>query len=251
MEIGWDIIALLTGVAVMAGFVDSIAGGGGLLTVPAMLAAGIPPIQMLAANKLQSICGTTTAFLRYRKAGLVELNGRKGTVAAVFAGALGGAWLVQSIDNRVLMLIVPGLLVLVAAYVLFSPRMHDEDAHQRLSERGYRPLAGGIGFYDGFFGPGTGAFFATSLVALRGHGLTRATAQTKLYNVTSNAASVIMFVAGGHMLWTLGLCMGLGAMTGSWIGSHTAMRFGAGVIRPMLVVISLALTARLLWTSFA
>ena len=114
-----------------------------------------------------------------------------------------------------------------------------------------RRSAGSIGLYDGFFGPGTGSFFTTSLVALRGYGLTRATGVTKLLNFTSNVASVLFFALGGKMLWLLGLCMAAGAMLGGWLGSHSAIRFGARLIRPLLVMISLGLTARLLWGYFA
>jgi len=169
----------------------------------------------------------------------------------VFIGATAGVLLVQSLDVAVLSLTIPLLLVSVAVYVLVSPRMTDEDAHQRLSERGYAPVGGLIGLYDGFFGPGTGSFFSTSLVALRGYGLTRATGVTKLLNFTSNVASVIFFALGGKMLWLLGLCMAAGAMLGGWLGSHSAIRFGAKLIRPLLVVISLGLTVRLLWGYFA
>jgi uncharacterized membrane protein YfcA len=129
--------------------------------------------------------------------------------------------------------------------------MSDEDAHQRISSQGYAPVAGAIGFYDGFFGPGTGTFFTTSLVALRGYGLTKATALTKLFNFTSNVASVLLFALGGHMQWLLGICMAAGAMLGGWLGSHTALKFGARLIRPLLVTISLGMTARLLWGYFA
>ncbi len=115
----------------------------------------------------------------------------------------------------------------------------------------YTWIVTGIGFYDGFFGPGAGQFYTTTLVALRGMGLTRATGLTKLLNVTSNLASVIVFALGGHVLWLLGLCMGAGAMTGAIIGSHFATRFGARLIRPLLIVVSLALTGRLVWQWFA
>jgi uncharacterized membrane protein YfcA len=150
-----------------------------------------------------------------------------------------------------LSLIIPLLLAAVALYVLVSPRMSDEDAHQRISAKAYAPVGAVIGAYDGFFGPGTGSFFTASLVGLRGLGLTRATALTKLFNLTSNVASVIFFAIGGKMFWMLGLSMAAGAMAGGWIGSHTAMRFGARLIRPLLVLLSLGLTARLLWSYFA
>ena len=240
----------LTATAVLTGFIDAVAGGGGLIMLPALLFAGASPIQALATNKLQSIFGTAVATRNYSRAGLVDWRRHKLTIALVFIGATAGVLLVQAIDTKVLGLIIPLLLIAVSLYVLLSPRMSDEDAHHRVTERGYAPVGGTIGFYDGFFGPGTGTFFTTSLVALRGYGLTRATGLTKLLNFTSNVASVLFFALGGKMLWLLGLCMALGAMTGGWLGSHSAIRFGARLIRPLLVVISLGLTARLLWGYF-
>jgi uncharacterized membrane protein YfcA len=241
------IFAALTVVAVLTGFIDSIAGGGGLIMMPALLFAGVPPIQALATNKLQSMFGTSIATWNYARKGLVDLAAHRWPVVATFAGASVGVIAVQMIDAERLRLVIPLLLLAVALYVLFSPRMTDEDAHHRVGEGGYVPIAAGIGAYDGFFGPGTGSFFTASLVGLRGLGLTRATELTKLLNLTSNVASVLFFAIGGKMLWALGLCMALGAMLGNYIGSHTAMRFGARIIRPLLVVLSLGLTARLLW----
>jgi uncharacterized membrane protein YfcA len=240
----------LTATAVLTGFIDAIAGGGGLIMLPALLFAGVSPIQALATNKLQSVFGTAVATRNYARAGLVNWHEHKLTIALVFVGATFGVLLVQSIQTRTLNLIIPLLLMAVSLYVLVSPRMTDEDAHHRLTASGYAPVGGSIGLYDGFFGPGTGTFFTTSLVALRGYGLTRATGVTKLLNLTSNIASVLFFAIGGKMLWLLGLCMAAGAMTGGWLGSHSAIRFGARLIRPLLVVISLGLTARLLWGYF-
>jgi uncharacterized membrane protein YfcA len=245
------IIAALTATAVLTGFIDAIAGGGGLIMMPALLFAGVPPIHALGTNKLQSMFGTATAYRNFARKGLVEWRNYKGMIALVFAGASVGVIAVQSIDPGALRLIIPLLLVAVALYVILSPRMSDDDAHERIGPRGYGPIAALIGAYDGFFGPGTGSFFTASLVGLRGLGLTRATALTKLFNLTSNVASVLFFALGGKILWVLGLCMAAGAMLGGYLGSHTAIRFGAKVIRPLLVTLSLALTARLLWTYFA
>jgi uncharacterized membrane protein YfcA len=245
------VIAALTATAVLTGFIDAIAGGGGLIMMPALLFAGVPPIEALGTNKLQSMFGTATAFRNFALKGLVDWRAHKGTIMLVFAGASVGVIAVQSIDPGALRLIIPLLLVAVALYVIASPRMDDADAHQRVGPRGYAPVAGAIGAYDGFFGPGTGSFFTASLVGLRGLGLTRATALTKLLNLTSNVASVLFFALGGKMLWLLGLCMAAGAVLGGYLGSHTAMRFGARVIRPLLVTLSLALTARLIWAYFA
>lgn len=241
----------LTAVAVLTGFIDSIAGGGGLIMMPALLSAGVPPINALATNKLQSMFGTGTAFANFARKGLIDWRSNRLTVAVVFVAAAAGVIAVQSISSKALSLVIPLLLLGSALYVLVSPRMSDADAHQRIGPRAYAPVGGAIGFYDGFFGPGTGSFFTTTLVGLRGLGLTRATALTKLFNLTSNVAAVLIFAIGGQMFWLLGLCMAAGAMLGGWIGSHTAMRFGAAVIRPLLVLLSLGLTARLLWSYFA
>jgi uncharacterized membrane protein YfcA len=235
----------LTATAVLTGFIDAIAGGGGLIMMPALLFAGVPPLHALGTNKLQSMFGCGTALRNYWRSGLVEWRPNRLSVLLVFAGAVGGAIVVQ------LNLISPVLLVAAAIYILLSPRMTDDDAHHRVSSAGFAPLGGAIGFYDGFFGPGTGTFFTASLVALRGYGLTKATALTKLFNFTSNVASVLLFALGGHMMWLLGLCMAAGAMLGGYLGSHTALKFGARLIRPLLVVISLGMTARLLWGYFA
>ena len=242
---------IMTAVAVVSGFVDSIAGGGGLIMMPALFFAGASPLQALGTNKLQSMFGTGAALRNYWRSGLVEWRPNRLTVALVFAGAVAGALVVQSIQTTLLNLIIPVLLVGSALYVLLSPRMSDEDAEHRVTSQGYAPLGTAIGFYDGFFGPGTGTFFSTSLVALRGYGLTKATALTKLFNFTSNIASVLLFALGGHMLWLLGLCMAVGAMIGGWLGSHSALRFGARLIRPLLVLMSLTLTAKLLWSYFS
>ena len=208
------VYAALTGTAVLTGFIDAIAGGGGLIMMPALLSAGVPPINALATNKLQSMFGTATACSNYARKGLIDFRANLLTVILVFAGASVGVIVVQTIDTKALSLIIPLLLMAVAIYVLVSPRMSDEDAHQRISARGYAPV-------------------------------------TKLFNLTSNIASVLLFAIGGEMFWLLGLCMAAGAMLGGWIGSHTAMRFGAQVIRPLLVILSLGLTARLLWSYFA
>lgn len=243
--------AIMAAVGVLTGFIDSIAGGGGLIMMPALLMSGISPIQALGTNKLQSMLGTSIATWNYWRKGLIEVRANLGKMVLVFLGASAGVIAVQMVKPGLLAIIIPLLLLMVAAYVLLSPRMTDEDAHVRLSAKAYGPVGAGIGFYDGFFGPGTGSFFTASLVALRGMGLTRATALTKLLNLTSNVASVLFFAIGGKIIWTLGLAIAVGAMLGNYIGSHTAMKYGAKIIRPLLVILSLALTAKLLWSYFA
>src|SRR3954468_24533659 len=157
---------VMTGVAVVSGFVDSIAGGGGLIMMPALFFASASPLQALGTNKLQSVFGTGVALRNYWRSGLVEWRPNRPTVVLVLIGAVAGALIVQSIQTRLLGLIVPLLLIAAALYILLSPRMTDEDAHHRVTAAGYAPIGAAVGFYDGFFGPGAGTFYATTLVAL-------------------------------------------------------------------------------------
>lgn len=250
MEIEPWLLVVMALVAVFTGFLDSVAGGGGLVMMPSLLFAGLPPSLALGTNKVQSLAATTMAFRNYARAGLVEWRKEKWLALVAFVGAVAGSLLVQQISTRVLELVVPLLLMGVAAYVIFSPRMDDTKSHEVVTRKGYAPVGGAIGFYDGFFGPGTGGFFAATLVGLRGEGLTAATGHAKLFNMTTNVASVIVFALGGKVIWTLGLCMAVGSMTGSWIGSKFAVKHGAKLIRPLLVTISVLLTAKLLYGWF-
>jgi uncharacterized membrane protein YfcA len=239
-------MAILAAAGFGAGFVDSIAGGGGLLTVPALFAAGIPPIFALGTNKLQSSVGTAIATWRYHRAGLINWAALVPAMVLTVLGAALGAWLVQSIQVTTVKLIVPFLMIGAIVYFLVSPRMTDADSQQRLSLTAYAPIAGTIGFYDGFFGPGTGSFLAASLVALVGLGLSRATGHTKALNLTSNVVAGVLFIAAAKVLWGVALVMGLANIAGAWIGSHFALRHGAPLIRPLLVLVSIGLTVKIL-----
>lgn len=234
--------ALLAAAGFGAGFVDAIAGGGGLLTVPALLAAGLPPILMLGTNKAQSTIGTSIAVWRYHKGGLIEWRLIWRSILGSAIGAALGATLVQHIHASTLRAIIPVLMIGTIIYFLVSPRMTDADAHARLSAKSFAPIGGLMGFYDGFFGPGTGSITAACLVELVGMGLKRATGNTKALNLTSNIVALILFAAAGQMLWLVALIMGLANCVGAWLGSHLALKHGAAVIRPLLILVSLALT---------
>jgi uncharacterized membrane protein YfcA len=245
-EFAPEIIALLFAAAVLAGFVDAIAGGGGLITVPALLAAGVNPVAAIATNKIQSSFGTAAATYTFWRKGRIDFALLKWPLIATAVGAALGAFTVTFVDTTWLMVLLPILLAGIAVYFLVGPKASDEDVHARLTPFAFGAVAGGIGFYDGFFGPGTGSFFALALVTLLGMGLTRATAHTKALNLASNVVSVAVFALGGLVLWLVGLMMAVGQVMGGWLGSHAAMRFGPKLIRPLLVVICLAMVAKLL-----
>ncbi|MCW2338794.1 putative membrane protein YfcA [Sphingobium sp. B2D3A] len=246
MDPAFDIILILMGVAFLAATIDAMAGGGGLVTIPALLAAGIPPVTALATNKLQSSFGTCGAVIAFARRGHIDFRRFALPALASFIGSAGGAFLVTRIDSGFLSALLPMLLVAMVLYFLFSPRMSDEDRHSRFGPLALIVTAAIIGGYDGFFGPGTGSFFTTALVGLFGLGLIRAVAHTKLLNFASNFSSVIVFIIGGHVLWITGLAMAVGSIAGGQFGAYLAIRFGAGIARPLLIVMSLALTTKLL-----
>lgn len=246
MQLGPEIIAFLMTVAFLAGMIDAIAGGGGLLTIPALMAVGVPPVAALATNKLQSTFGTGGAVFAFARKGHIDLRRFALPATAAFAGSAGGAFAVTQIDPAWLAGLVPILLVAILLYFLFGPRLSDEDRHSRAGPTLLLATALLIGAYDGFFGPGTGSFFTTALVAVFGLGMVRAIAHTKLLNLASNLAALIIFVGNGDILWVAGLAMALANVAGGQVGTHAAMRFGGRMARPLLIIMSLGLTAKLL-----
>ena len=247
VEVPLDTLMLLVAVAGLAGMIDAIAGGGGLLALPAILWAGLPPVQALATNKLQGSFGTFTASYNFIRRGEIDLRRLRIPILMTFIGSASGTLAVQRLGSDLLNQIVPALLIAFALYFLFSPRIGDQDAHHRISHGLFGLLIGfSLGFYDGFFGPGTGSFFAAAFVLLLGYNLRRATAGTKVLNFTSNIASLIFFALAGQVVWQVGLPMGLAQMAGAWIGSHLVIRHGTRLIRPLLVIVSLAISIKLL-----
>lgn len=242
-----EIELILFPLALAAGLVDAMAGGGGLITLPALLWAGLGPLEALATNKAQGVFGTAAASVNFLRQGLIEPRRAALAFVLAFTGAAGGVLLLRHLGGDIPPWLIPALLILFALYFLVSPRVSDLDAHQRLGEVPFALLiALPIGCYDGFFGPGTGTFFAMGYVALLGYNLRRATAHTKLLNFASNLAAILFFIPGGHVLWRYGLVMALGQIIGAWIGSHLVLRHGARLIRPLLVAVSLALSLKLL-----
>ncbi|WP_448217913.1 TSUP family transporter [Endozoicomonas sp. 2B-B] len=243
---------LLFFVAILAGFVDSIAGGGGLITVPALLAVGLSPAQALATNKLQSTGGSFSASVYFIRRGLVNLREMRFAIFMTFVGSAAGTILVQLIDASVLKQIIPFLLLGIAAYFILSPSVRNTKASSaRMSLTAFACSAGlGVGFYDGFFGPGTGSFFAIAFVSLLGYSLTMATAHTKVLNCTSNVASLLFFILGGQVVWAVGGIMLIGQFIGARLGSRMVVKRGQQIIRPMIVVISLVMTGKLMWDEY-
>lgn len=250
-EVAPDTVMVLTLVALLAGGVDAMAGGGGLLTIPALLWVGLSPQQALATNKLQAVVGALGALLKYRQAGLVQLRGMYLPFMMALGGGAIGSWTVNQCDPGRLAALLPLLLIGVSLYWWWFPRIAEVAMRRRLGIVAFAGSAAlGIGFYDGFFGPGTGTWFALALVTLLGFQLIQATAHAKLLNFASNFGALLVFVASGPMLWTLGLSMALGQGLGSWLGAQLALRHGEKLIRALLMLVSLTLALRLGWQTW-
>lgn len=246
MELSLELFAILFILALLAGFIDAIAGGGGLLTIPALMMAGLPPAVALGTNKLQACGGSFSAslyFLRQRAVNLKEIGI---VIAMTFLGATIGSILIQWLDASIIKKALPFLVLAVGLYFLFTPKLGDEDGKQRISYSTFALTAGlTIGFYDGFFGPGTGSMFSLACVLLLGFHLTKATAHAKVLNFTSNFASLIFFIIGGHIVWSIGLTMMMGQFIGANLGAKMVLGKGKVLIRPMVVLMSLLMTIKM------
>lgn len=250
-EIATHLALLLICAAFVAGFVDAIAGGGGLITVPALLLAGASPLETLATNKLQGSFGAGTAVLAYARAGHVRPMDQLGMAAvAAVAGGM-GALLAHMMPAQALRVIMPVVLVAVALFFAFKPGISDADRVERIKPAVFSftavPM---IAAYDGFFGPGTGSFFMLAFVMLAGFGVLKATAHTKMLNFASNIGSLGVFVTTGATWWGVGLAMAVAQVAGAALGARLAMRVGAKLIKPLLVFTSTALALRLLWQAW-
>lgn len=237
-------------VAVLAGFIDALAGGGGLLTVPALLAAGMSPAQALATNKLQACGGSFSASLYFLRRKAVSLSDQKLNILMTFIGSISGALLVQYIESDILRQILPILVISIGLYFLLMPKLGEEDRHRRLHGLPFALVAGGcVGFYDGFFGPGAGSFYTLAFVMLCGFNIAKSTAHAKVLNATSNLGGLLLFIIGGKVVWGIGFIMLIGQIFGARIGSRLVLSKGQQLIRPMIVVVSAVMSIKLLYDS--
>ncbi len=247
-EVTTDLALLLIIAGFLAGLVDAIAGGGGLITVPVLLLAGASPLQALATNKLQGTFGAATALITYTRAGQVR-PGEQLTMALTsgLAGA-GGALVAHAVPVEVLRAVMPVVLVGIALFFALKPGLTDDARARRISPALFTFAAVPvIGAYDGFFGPGTGSFFMMAFVMLAGLGVLKATAHTKMVNFASNLGSLLVLVTTGATWWAVGLAMAGAQILGAFIGARLAVRVGGRVIKPLLVVTSTAMALRLAW----
>ena len=240
------IFVILFFVAFFASLIDSIAGGGGLLTTPSMLLLGIPPLNVLATNKFQSCFGTFTSTFNYYKNGLLTEKKKVLYFILSFIGSSIGTILVSRISNETLDSVIPLLLIGAAIFFITNKGPTGVKQNYKLLVI-FNLLVFAIGFYDGFFGPGTGSFFVLSFIIIKGINIMEATAVTKLLNFSSNFAAFLIFAFQGYVIWILGLVMAVAQIAGAYTGAKFAIKNGEKVVRPVLVIVSLLLSFRILF----
>ena len=242
-------LLLLTGFT--AGLIDSIAGGGGLVTLPVLLGVGFSPHLSLGTNKFQSSFGSFTAAFFYVRKGGVLLKQALPGIIYTFLGAALGVFSVNQIDAKVLNYIIPFLLVAIIIYTFVKPNVGEIDSHPRMKSNLFYLIFGlSFGFYDGFFGPGTGSFWAAAFVWALGFNLKKATGYTKVMNFTSNIVSFILFLLSGYVVVTAGITMAAGQIFGAKIGSGLVIKKGAKFVRPIFITIVILTTLKLLFDRF-
>ncbi len=242
-----ELTIILTMVAFAAGYISSIAGSGGMLTLPLLLWAGLPPVQALATNKVQSALGTLSSTWNFFRKGHLFLRDLLPAIVLAMTGSLLGTLVVQQIGNDVLIRLIPAMLIVIAVYFIFSPRMADHASDPRVSHTRFAFLVAlPMGFYGGFFGPGMGSVFPFLFVWLCGYSLPSATAQTKMMVLTINSASAVLFIIAGQVLWDLAISMSVAQMLGARIGSNAVMSRGTQFVQPVIIGVTLAMAIKLL-----
>lgn len=246
--ISLELLLTLPLVGLLAGFIDTLAGGGGLLTLPALTLAGLPPAQALGTNKLQASCGTLTASLSFMAAGRIPGQLLGEALISSGGGALLGAATALLLPSGWLELIIPLLLLAIGLIMLALPQLGEGERRPRQSQGQFLLcFALPLGFYDGFLGPGTGSFFLLALVLFRGRSLQQATIEAKTYNFVTNLMSLLLFAVQGQVLWLLGLAMGLGQMVGARLAVRLVLLKGNRLIRPLAIGISMLMSLALMY----
>ncbi len=240
-----DILIFLFCIATVAGLLDTLAGGGGLIALPALILSGIPPLYALGTNKLQGSMGTATATVMMLRKKRVKWGDVQPYMLAAFLGSTMGTVAVQFINAELLEFIIPAVLLFIAIYFLLSPHPHLNSTKPKLSKKRYlRFVIPLIGWYDGMFGPGTGSFFALAGVSLRGLGLIDATAVAKALNFATNIAALIVFIMAGKIVWVAGIIMMAGQIIGAWAGSHVLLSINPKYLRFLVVTMCIGMLVR-------
>lgn len=244
------ILLALVVAAFLAAFIDSIVGGGGVITLPALLAAGLPPHLALGTNKLAATGASLMATARYTAAGHVDLRTALSLIPLSVVGAFLGAAAVLAVEARLVRSLVIVVMVAMTLYVLLRPSLGRDDRFPGLTPGLFLALGAPallIGFYDGFLGPGTGSLLLFAFLGIGGFGFLRAAAHGRILNFASNLAALALFALRDQVDYQVGLPMMAAMLGGAYFGSHFGMRHGTRWVKPLFLAMTLAILARLLW----
>ncbi|MEA4945737.1 MAG: TSUP family transporter [Propionicimonas sp.] len=251
-ELGLEGLLLLIVSAFLAGTVDAVVGGGGLIQLPALMVAfpGAAPVQLLATNKLGSIAGTSTSSITYYRRVHPDLRTALPLAVAAFAGSALGAVVASQIPRAAFNPIVLIALLVVGAYVIFKPEVGRVEQLRHSGRRHYLAAAvtgAGIGFYDGALGPGTGSFLVFALVGWLGYAFLEASAKAKIANFATNLAALVIFIPQGAVMWKYGLMIAAANLAGGYVGARVAVAKGVRFIRVVFIVVVAAFAVKIGW----
>jgi len=248
-------LTAVTLAAALAGFIDAIAGGGGLILVPALFSAypGAAPATLFGTNKGAAVWGTAWATAQYARRVRMNWPTLAPAAGAALLGSLLGAWAVTRVPGEQFRQALPFVLLVVLVYTVWRKDLgHVHAPHLgQVAERAAAVAIGGLlGFYDGFFGPGTGSFLVFLLVRVLGYDFLHASAGAKLINTATNLSALTLFAATGHVLWPVAAAMAVANLAGSLVGSRLALRHGSGFVRAVFIFVVGALILRTAYDAF-
>lgn len=237
----------------LAAFVDSIAGGGGLISMPVLLMAGLPAHLALGTNKFAGSFGCFSSAYKYSKSGKTNIELLKKLIPFTILGCLLGVKCVLSISENILNILVFLMILIVALYTYLKKDLGKEDKFENLSKENIKKgiiMAFALGFYDGFFGPGTGTFLTFAFIKIYGFDFLHASANTKILNFTSNFIALILFMFSGQILYKVAIFYAISMVLGGYIGAKVAINKGSQLIKPIFLFMALAVAIKLLYQAF-
>ncbi len=235
--------------AMIAGLVDTIAGGGGLITVPSMLLAGIPPLTVLGTNRMQSAIGELTACVNFFIKKQLNIEGILIGIGATTIGAIAGSYSISLFSNELLRIMLPILMIGITIYTVLSKRIRDNVSVETNVSISFFMVISGliIGFYNGFFGPGVGSIWMLAFIIFLGKTIKMASIAAKPLNLIGNIISLIFFIILGTVNYKVGLIMGAGQIIGASVGSHLVIKNGDKLVRPVFIIVTVIMSLKLIY----
>jgi len=249
MDLPLTIFVILTACSILGGVLNAISGGAGMVIVPLMLVMGIPPINAIAVNKFQNTLGSSTAAYQYLRKGFLDIESNWPLLIYALAGSCIGVVLLQWFSAAgILEAIIPYLLIFIGLYFAVAPVASSSASAPKMSKSRFNTMIGAAsGLYGGFFGIGTGPSLVLAFSVLRGYELRLAVSNSRLVMMVIHSSSLLILIAGGHVWWLIAICMALGNIAGSYLGSQLLIKSGHGFIKALLIIVPLASAVKLLF----